>query len=174
MAGTACSTPALGAGALAAVLVNRRMAAGPRPLRPLLVAVGVAGACYGTLAVVGAPSAAVALILLLGGASVVAEVVAITVVQAAVPRTHLAARVFGIVDALTVGAILIGAAAAPALEATLGLEGALVALGLAGPVLALALAPSLWRAAATAASTTTALRPLVELLSGLDLLAARA
>ena len=160
---------ALGAGALAAVLVNRRMAAGPRPLRPLLVAVGVAGACYGTLAVVGAPSAAVALILLLGGASVVAEVVAITVVQGAVPRTHLA-RVFGIVDALTVGAILVGAAAAPALEAALGLEGALVALGLAGPVLALALAPSLWRAAATAASTTTVLRPLVELLSGLDLL----
>lgn len=159
----------LGAGALGAVLVNRRMAAGPRPLRPLLVAVGVGGAAYAALAFVSAPAGAVGLVLVLGGASVVAEVVAVTVVQHAVPRTHLA-RVFGIVDALTVGAILAGAAVAPLLEAALGLEGALVVLGVAGPLLALALAPSLWRAAAVAATTASTLRPVVECLARLDLL----
>ena len=45
-------TAVTGVGALGAVVVNRRMAAGPRPLAPLLAAVAVAGLGYALLGVV--------------------------------------------------------------------------------------------------------------------------
>lgn len=80
------------------------------------------------------PEAAPAFILLglLGVGATLVDVTALTLLQRAVPDAVLV-RVCGVVESLWVGAIGVGAIAAPGLIALLGLRGALVATGLLLP-----------------------------------------
>ncbi len=160
---------ALGLGALSAVVVNRRLAAGDTPLVPLAAAVAAAGLTFAALAVVRTAAPAVGLLMICGGAMVVTEVVAITVLQRLVPASHRA-RVFGLVDAVLIGGLLIGAIVAPILEAAAGLAGALLLVGLVLPACAVVTAPLMWRAGRVASRQAADLRPLVELLGALPLL----
>ena len=80
-------TAVTGIGALGAVVVNRRMAAGPRPRCPCSAAVAAAGLGYALLGVVEVAPMAVVLLALVSGATVVVEVVSVTILQRSVPPT---------------------------------------------------------------------------------------
>jgi MFS family permease len=162
-------TAALGVGALGAITVNRRMASGPSPLLPLVTAAVVMGLTFAAIGVVTSAAPALALLVLCGGASVVADVVAITVLQRTVPVRRLAC-VFGLLDAGLVGAMLLGTIVAPALDRALGVADALIVTGGALPVLAFATAPFLRRAGQASALRAATLRPTVDLLGALPLL----
>ena len=112
---------------------------------------------------------AMALLGLVSGASVVVEVVSVTILQRSVPPTHLA-RVFGLLDALVVAAIVAGTVSAPLLEEHLGLTTAMVVTGAVVPGLLAALAPLVWRAGRLAEVGGTTLQPLVDALAALPLL----
>ncbi len=162
-------TAVTGVGALGAVVVNRRMAAGSRPLAPLLAAVAAAGLGYALLGFVQVAPVAMGLLALVSGASVVVEVVSVTILQRSVPPTHLA-RVFGLLDGLVVAAIVAGTISAPLLEEHLGLTTALVVTGAIVPGLLAALAPLVWRAGRLADARGATLQPLVDTLAALPLL----
>jgi hypothetical protein len=99
-----------------------------------------------TLAVAGGPLALaaplseagvlVALLVVVGAAAALFEVMMITRVRELTPE-HLVARVFGLFDAAVVGAEVAGALAAPFVLGLVGLEATLVMTGVAAPVLAL-------------------------------------
>jgi MFS family permease len=82
------------------------------------------------------PVAAVALVMLavLGIGNSLVDVAAFTLVQRAVPDEVLA-RVFGIIQMLWLASVGVGAAVAPLLIDSLGIEGALIATGAALPAL---------------------------------------
>jgi hypothetical protein len=162
-------TAALGVGALGAITINRRMASGPSPLVPLVTAAVVMGTTFAAIGVVTSAVPALGLLVLCGGASVVADVVAITVLQRTVPLRHLAC-VFGLLDAALVGAMLAGTVIAPALDRALGVADALIVTGGALPVLAFVTAPFLRRASQASAASAATLRPTVDLLAALPLL----
>jgi MFS family permease len=168
-AGFGLLSAAMGAGALAAMLVNRRMAAGPRPIAPLLASVAVAGLTFAALGVVEVAVVAVAILALSSGASVVTEVVSVTIIQRSVPVSHLA-RVFGMLDALVVSAILAGTVLAPVLDGLVGLRWAFVVSGAVLPGAFALLAPIVWRARRDTEERGEELRPLVTVLAGLPLL----
>jgi CRP/FNR family cyclic AMP-dependent transcriptional regulator len=96
------------------------------------------------LTVVHAPAIAFALQMIRGAGTLVVDVLAITALQRAL-APNLVARVFGVFDALTVGAIGLGTVVTPALVTGLGLDGTLLLAGLLFPVLALAAYPTLAR-----------------------------
>lgn len=118
----------LGAAA-AIVLVGRRRIAS---------SFGVGLVLWGLpIALIGAwPTPATALVLLavVGIGNTVADVAGLTLLQRAVPEVVLA-RVFGVLESLVLGAIALGAVAAPLLVSGLGVRGALLAIGLFLPIL---------------------------------------
>lgn len=83
------------------------------------------------------PAAALVLIAFIGIGDTLVEVAAPTLLQRAVPDEVLG-RVFGAVESMIIGAMGIGAAAAPALVNVIGVRGALIASGAVLPVLGLA------------------------------------
>jgi MFS family permease len=114
-----------------------------------LVAVVVAGLvvfCAPTalLTVVHSPAVAFVLQIVRGAGTLVVDVLAITALQRAL-APNLVARVFGVFDSVTIGAIALGTLIAPAVVQLLGLDGALLAAGLLFPALALGAYPSLRR-----------------------------
>ncbi|HEY5154305.1 MAG TPA: MFS transporter [Acidimicrobiales bacterium] len=126
---------AFGVGALIGVVVASRVGSGPRPLRTIAAATACAGLPFAALAI-GAPAAVgVALVMFSGAGSIVAEVMAVTVVQRHVPAA-MTARVFGLLDMVIIGAIFAGSTVTPALIRTIGLPGALLLLGAGLPLVA--------------------------------------
>jgi predicted MFS family arabinose efflux permease len=110
---------AIGVGGLAGALIALALAGRSRLARFLTLAL----ACWGLpIAIVGAwpkPVAALALLGVVGVARIVIEVVGVTLLQRVVPD-ELRSRVFGILEALWVAGIGLGAVAAPALIAVAG------------------------------------------------------
>ena len=102
-------TAALGAGALVGVLLANPLARAHRPMRAIVVSSLLAGLPFALLTVVHQAAAAAALLVVAGAASIVTEVLAVTVLQASLPTTVIA-RVFGVLDSLVIGAVLVGAA----------------------------------------------------------------
>jgi MFS family permease len=104
------------------------------------------------------PETAPAFVLLglLGVGATLVDVTALTLLQRAVPDAVLV-RVCGVVESLWVGAIGIGAIAAPGLIALLGLRGALVATGLLLPVVT----ALLWRRLVAVDREAAAAEPLL-------------
>lgn len=139
MSGYATLTAALGAGGFIGVAFTNRLAAGTHLGRRLAAVTLATGIPFAVLVVVGAVPVAAALLAVAGGAAVVTEVVALTVMLRSLPDA-VAARVFGFVDAMLVGALLAGSVIAPTLVGAVSLEGALVAVGVAVPLLAVAVA----------------------------------
>jgi CRP-like cAMP-binding protein len=80
-------------------------------------------------------------------------------------------RVLGVFDTLVLGGILLASLATGILLAHADLNVALIAVGAGIPVIALAGLPTLLRADRTSAAVARRLRPRIELLSRLDLLA---
>ena len=80
------------------------------------------------------PAVAFAMFALLGLGNTLVDVSALTLLQRSVADEVLA-RVVGVVEGLTVGAMALGALVAPLLVSTIGTRGALVATGLFLPVL---------------------------------------
>lgn len=124
-------------GAVAAVLAGTRRLAGALGLGTL-----VWGLPLVAIAAVLEPWMALAALALIGIGEAVLEVATMTLLQRAAPD-EVRARVFGVLESLTVGAIAIGGALAAPMLSALGTRGALLVTGLALPALALLLMPRL-------------------------------
>jgi hypothetical protein len=124
------------------------------------------------LATVAVDSPVVAAILQVasGVGMVIVDVLAITSLQRDLPAAVLS-RVLGIFDTLVLGGVLLASLAAGIVLAHADLNVALVAIGVGVPALALIGLPTLVRADRASAAVARRLRPRVELLSKLDLLA---
>lgn len=97
----------LSLGALGAMVVVNRMAAHTRPAPLLFMVMTVFAVCAGLVGVVGWLPLTVTLVAIAGAATLIAEVMAVTLLQRAAPD-ELVARVFGVYDQLNVGAIAVG------------------------------------------------------------------
>ena len=93
---------------------------------------------------VHAPAVAFVLQIVRGAGTLVVDVIAITALQRAL-APNLVARVFGIFDSITIGAIALGTLLTPAVVDLIGLDGALLTAGLVFPVFALGAYPTLRR-----------------------------
>jgi hypothetical protein len=102
-----------------------------RPLVPLIAA----GAAVGALAAGGELAVAAPACAVFGASVLAAEVVATSSIGRAVPGQYVASA-FGLLDAWMVAAMIVGAIAAPALVAAVGLRSSLVLAGVATPVVA--------------------------------------
>jgi MFS family permease len=130
-AGTGMLVAALGGGAL--------VGAGLAAWRTTWSAAATLAMTGGPLALAAPVSRAgvvVALLVVAGSAAALFEVMMITRVRELTPE-HLVARVFGLFDAVVVGAEVAGALAAPLVLGLAGLGATLVMTGVAAPVLAL-------------------------------------
>ncbi|MGH3151847.1 MAG: cyclic nucleotide-binding domain-containing protein, partial [Streptosporangiaceae bacterium] len=117
-----------------------------------------------------APALAAVLQVVSGVGMVIVDVLALTSLQRDLPGEVLG-RVMGVFDTVVLGGILLACAVAGVLLAHAGLNVTLFAVGLGIPAIALTGLPTLLRADQTSAAVASRLRPLVELLSGIDLLA---
>ena len=101
---------------------------------------------------------------------VIVDVLAITSLQRDLPRDTLG-RVLGVFDTVILAGILLASLATGILLAHASLDVALALIGIGVPVIGLIGLPTLLRADRTSAAVAERLRPLVDLLSELDLLA---
>ena len=130
---------ALGVGAFVGVALTNRVARTQAPMRALVAATLLTGIPFALLAVGDLLPIALLLMVVSGVGSVVTEVLAVTLMQRSLPREVLA-RVFGILDSVVIGAVLVGSAAAPVLVDVIGLRASLVVVGAVVPVLGAAVA----------------------------------
>ena len=126
---------ALSAGALAAMLVVNRLSAHGRPGRVLLMVMTVFCGSSALAGLTGLLWVSVLLITVAGAATLVAEVISVTLLQRAAPDEQVA-RVFGVYDQLNVGAIGVGSLIAGPLADRLGPGTAIVVVGAGCLVLA--------------------------------------
>jgi len=148
--GLAFMWTATGIGGLLAAGITNRLAARPQLSAILAVSALVSAVPMMCLSFVRVPGAVYAVLLVEGGAVIVADVVYMTMLQRSVEGSVLG-RVLGILDSLMVGGILLGSLLAPALVAVGGLRFALIAGGALLAVLGIAVLPksrSIDRAAA--------------------------
>ena len=123
---------AIGSGACGALVVGNRLASWPRPVVALVGTVLFAGVPLAVSGLAGTPAVAVPLLVIAGLGIVCTELLLLTTLQRNAPADVMA-RVFGVLDALNVGSVMVGSLAAAPLLAVLGPRGALVLLGLAVP-----------------------------------------
>jgi MFS family permease len=116
------------------------------------------------------PALACALQVVSGAGMVIVDVLAITSLQRDMPRDVLS-RVLGVFDTIVLAGILLASLATGVLLAHADVTVALIAVGVGVPVIAVAGLPTLLRADRGSAAVAERLRPRVELLSTLDLLA---
>jgi MFS family permease len=116
------------------------------------------------------PALAGALQVVSGIGMIIVDVLALTSLQREVPGDVLG-RVLGVLDTVVLAGVLLASLATGVLLAHAGVNVALVAVGVGIPVLGLVGLPMLLRADRTSAAAAERLRPRVELLSELDLLA---
>ena len=124
----------LSVGALVSMLLVTRLTAHARPVLQLGVAmIGFAGtvALLGVSGLLGSLPLAVVMVVGAGAGTLVAEVVAVTLLQRAAPP-DVTARVFGVYDQLNVGAIALGSLLAGPLADALGVSASIVVVALAG------------------------------------------
>ncbi|GAB3590255.1 hypothetical protein GCM10027446_04560 [Angustibacter peucedani] len=130
---TAAASPglvngALTVGALAALTVVNRCAGAQRSRVVLVLVMTGLCASVAAFALVGSAAPAVALLAVAGAGTMVAEVVAVTMLQRAASPDVLA-RVFGVFDQVNVGAIALGSLVAGQLSAAVGSGPAALAVG---------------------------------------------
>ena len=112
-------------GALAAMAVVNRQAAHRRPAPVLLAVMTTLAVSTALIGLSGALPLAVVFVTVAGAATLIAEVIAVTLLQRAAPKDVLA-RVFGVYDQLNIGAIALGSLLAGPLTDRLGAGAALV------------------------------------------------
>jgi MFS family permease len=131
---------AVGAGGVAALIIINRVA---RSSHTRVIAVGCALAVGAPYAVVGASTSvpiALGVLAVSGLAFVLTEVLALTAFQRATAGRELAC-IFGIFDALTVGAMLVGTMVAAPLVEWAGIRTALVVIGIVVPLIGVLCVP---------------------------------
>jgi MFS family permease len=132
-AGVGYLDSAFGVGGILGGVAAAMLAAGRR----LAVAFAVGVLVWGVgIALVGATSSTVVVLLLLAGVgagNTVVDVAAITLLQRSAPAKVIG-RVFGVMESVLLGAIGVGSIAAPALISLVGVRPAIVITGLALPV----------------------------------------
>ncbi len=161
---------AAGLGGLASAVINGRLAAS---VRVSAIVVATAGVFLATqLAYAATDDRALALIAtVLGGAGFVAcEVVAETALARVVPADVLG-RVMGVVDALSVGAMICGAALAPLIIAWTSLTTSLIVLGVASLAVILLVSSGLSGLDALSRERAQALASRVDVLRELPIIA---
>ena len=119
---------------------------------------------------VHSPALAAVLQAVSGVGMIIVDVLALTSLQRDLPGSVLS-RVLGIFDTLVLGGILLPSLATGILLAHTSVVVALIVVGAGVPAIALAGLPALLRADRTSAQVAARLRPRVDLLSTLDLLA---
>ena len=119
---------------------------------------------------VHSPALAAVLQAISGVGMIIVDVLALTSLQRDLPGSVLS-RVLGIFDTLVLGGILLASLATGILLAHTSVVVALIVVGAGVPAVALAGLPALLRADRTSAQVAARLRPRVDLLSTLDLLA---
>lgn len=163
----------LAAAALGSVLgagLANRLSAATRLAPVIVVSILVQTVPFLLLLLVDQPLLAALLLVVSGTGMIVVDVLAITALQRDLPREVLG-RVFGALEAIVILGITAATLLVSAVLAAWGLDAGLAAVGLVIPAIALAGLPVLLRADRQTAEVTEALRPRVELLSVLDLLA---
>lgn len=159
-------TGAVGFGAVAALPAMARLADSPRTdllIGGSLVATAVSLAVVGSSDRIGPSIVALSAI---GAALVAFEVVSVVLLQRAA-RTEVLGSVFGIVGAASNAGKLLGAVAAPALAAWIGVSGAFVALAVVVAAFSLGATPGLARIRRATATRRAELAPVVERLAAL-------
>jgi MFS family permease len=121
---------AVGLGAVLAMPIASRAANSVSPVRPIVYSLLATAIPTASLALVTTTLGASAVLIALGVGMVVFEVVIIVMVQRLTAPSSLG-RVFGAINGASNTGKLVGALAAPALLALVGLEGSLVAIGAA-------------------------------------------
>lgn len=163
----------LAAGALGSVLgagLANRLSAASRLAPVIVISILVQTTPFLLLLLVDSPVPAAVLLVVSGTGMIVVDVLAITALQRDLPRQVLG-RVFGALEAIVILGITAATLLASAVVAVAGLSAGLAAIGLVIPTIALAGLPVLLRADRRTAALAAELRPRVELLSVLDLLA---
>jgi predicted MFS family arabinose efflux permease len=115
----------LSGGALAAMAVVNRLASHRRPALVLFAVMAAFAVSAALIGLSGSLPSAVEFVTLAGAATLVAEVIAVTLLQRAAPD-DVVARAFGVYDQLNVGAIAVGSLAAGPLADQLGADTAIV------------------------------------------------
>jgi MFS family permease len=156
-------------GLLGAGLANR-LSAAPRLAPVIMGSICVQALPFLLTVPVHWPALAAALQVISGAGMIVVDVLAITSLQRDLPA-DLLGRVFGVFDTVVLAGILLASLATGILLAHTDVSVALVAVGVGLPALGLVGLPTLLRADRTSAAAAERLRPRVELLSELDLLA---
>ncbi len=146
-------------GALASMLVTPRLAGAGREPRVLVVTLSLFVAVAAGAAIAPNLAAAVPMVFLAGMLTVIAEIVAVTLIQRLTPGA-VTARVFGIYDTLAVGAIALGSALAGGLSDALGIAAALVLACLATLTLTAVCIPPLQSATSRARTRVESLEAL--------------
>ena len=123
---------------------------------PLLAAVGVWGFAFVVLGIRPTTALAFVLLLVAGTARTVVDVAGRTLLQR-IARCDVLARIFGVLEGLSMAALAIGSLLTPALVAMLGARSAIVCLGCVLPIVAIVSARRLF------AIDRTATVPVVEL-----------
>jgi MFS family permease len=123
-------------GGVLALLPVTALAARTRPAGLLLAAMSTFAAAVLLVGLSHSACLSAGLVFVAGGACLLAEVTAVTLVQRGAPPA-LTARVFGVYDQLNVGALAVGSLIAGPLAAALGPGRAMVVLGATGLVAAL-------------------------------------
>jgi MFS family permease len=162
-------TAAWGAGAFAALLVINRAARSQRPTTVLAGSVVVSGLPVAVIAFIHVPAIVVVLLFISGVGMVLTDVLALTALQRNVPMEKVA-RVFGVLDSLMVGTMLVGSTLASPVISAIGIQASLVLLGGLLPVVAAFAAPRLAKGREAAAVDLDALAPTIGLLAGLPVL----
>lgn len=129
-------------GGVLALLPVAVLAARIRPASLLLAAMSTFAAALLLLGLSGSMWPAAGWVFVAGGASLIAEVTAVTLLQRAAPP-ELTARVFGVYDQLNVGALALGSLLAGPLADALGPNRAMIVLATAGLIVAVAAAARL-------------------------------
>jgi CRP-like cAMP-binding protein len=154
---------------LGAGLANR-LSAGQRLAPVIMGSICLQALPFLATVPVRAPALAAALQVISGVGMVIVDVLAITTLQRDLPRGVLS-RVFGVFDTVVLGGVLLASLGAGILLAHAGVGVALIAIGAGIPAIGLTGLPTLVRADRSSAAAARRLRPRVELLSALDLLA---
>jgi MFS family permease len=131
---------AIGLGGVLAAGIASRLVDHPRSALSLSIAIVVAGVPLMLLAIVRVPLIAYVLLTVEGAGSIVLDVMTVTMLQRLL-RKEVTARVFGVLDSLSVAGILLGSLLAPPLVNAIGLKTTLIGVGALLPLVAVALFP---------------------------------
>ncbi|HEY3832727.1 MAG TPA: MFS transporter [Acidimicrobiia bacterium] len=171
--GLAFMFAAIGIGGIVAAGLTGRASRSDRAAA-VIIATGVISALpIVALAFVHTPAVAYTLLAIQGAATIIADVITMTMLQRVVSGDVLG-RVLGILDSLSVTGIIVGSALAPLFVSAIGLQSALIVAGALVLVLTLLVVPRARDIDRAAAATTAALAERVALLSNAEMFEAAA